>query len=216
MKTRSQLKIIYSNQVLKELELVTNYTFKNLLKHIVEKFKNKNNDEYEFKGYNLSKHIILTPVIRYIKSSHNKNNTYVYVNCLIYNQDIYRDFDDEEDCECDFKTILHCTSSDVTTIPEDPYVFKIAKAIDFINNLNENFVYSKYHDMLIKKSIYNKQILIDKEEAIICKREIHDCIVCYENVDSRLTANCCGAKICRICVNQIEPLKCPNCRNEFY
>ena len=194
-----------------------NHPFKNLLKHITDKCKSKNDFEYELlSGYNFSKNLVLTPVIRYIKSSYDKKNTYIYVNCLIYNQDIYRDFDVDEDCECDFATVLHCHDLDIKTIPDEPYVFKIASAIDFINNLNVDFVYSKYHDSLIKKSVYNKKSLIDKEEAIICKREIHDCIVCYENVDSKLITTCCGKNICRVCVNQITPLKCPNCRNEFY
>jgi hypothetical protein len=201
---------------MKELELMADYPFKNILKHIVDNYKNDSEYSYEFSGYNFSTNLVLTPSIRIINSELNKKNTFVYINCLLYIQDIYRDFEDIDDCETDFVNLLHCHDIDFIKNPSEPCVFKIAKAIDFINNLKYNYIYSKYHDLLINKKKYKKKILIDREEAIICKREIHECIVCYENVSSQLKTVCCGQYICRLCVNQICPLKCPNCRTEFF
>ena len=129
---------------------------------------------------------------------------------LFYNQYIYRNKEDDNYDECEFVSLLHFNEQIICECSKIPFVFKLATALTFIDKIKENFIYSKFHDGLVLKSKYDKQFLIAMEEESICKREINECIVCYEIVSSELQTGCCKKHICRICVENLTPQRCPN------
>ena len=199
---------IYSN-VMKELILITTHQFKNLLTFIRDSCKNKNEFVYEFNSYKFNENFTVIPTIRF--HNYHENAYYVYISCVVYDDFIYKNADDSS-----FATILdYHVNITCEKDPTEPYVFKIAKALDLIKDLNKDYVYSKYHDSLIVAKKYKKMMLIDIEEATLCKREIDECIVCYEPVAEELITRCCEKHICRVCVEQLIPKKCPNCRCDY-
>ena len=205
----------YTNEVLKELKLISTFPFKNLLIHIRDSCKNVSEFNYEFNRYFLDEKFTIVPIIRFIQ--YKNTNTYVYINCLFFNQYIYRnrDFYDEDEEDCEFLNILHFHEQLSCDEKNLPYIFKLANAILFIDKIKEKYIYSKYHDSLMLKTKYSKQILIEMEEDAICKRPINECVVCYEIMSSELKTFCCKQSICRVCVERLNPQKCPYCREEF-
>ena len=98
--------------------------------------------------------------------------------------------------------------------PNLPQVIVIKHILEFIDEINENFVYDIYSDSILFKD--NKSMFL--KELDIFRRNIPDnCGICFETVSNDLKTSCCEQPICRLCINKIKkPVKCPYCRKEFY
>lgn len=197
------------NKVLKELVKINNHKYKYLIKDIIKVFKTTEiYNTYEIDGFMFNKDF---PLIISIS----KNVKQIYLRVSIYNQDIYRIFEDEYFIHTCLLHLDEYIINNNRKLDECLYL-RIIKIIDYVEDLRKNYIYSKYHDALILKYKILNKTQIDMDKDRFCKREIFECIVCYEPVNRELKSVCCKKHICRVCSERIRPLKCPNCRCEFY
>ena len=132
----------FNNLVLPELLLVTNHKFKNLLVNIRDAFKKKNIIiDYSINNYNFSNNLKLTLIIRKSCTLGKEN---VFLNCFVNNLQIYKQDESEYNIN-----LLHVDEIKYKSKKFEHYVFKIAKILDYIDTISDDYVYSKYHDFLI-------------------------------------------------------------------
>ena len=203
-----ELKIIENmNKVLKELNMIEKHKYKHLIKDIIKTLSiTENFKSYDIDGFMFGKYFPINISIC-------KNVKNIYLRFYIYNQDIYRTFDAEYDLNT---CLLHLNEDNIIKKVDDCLYMRIIKIIDYIDILSQKYVYSKYHDLLINKNEVKNLMKLDMDKDKFCKREIFECIVCFDYVSSNLKTTCCNKHICRMCSERIIPLKCPNCRCEFY
>lgn len=206
-RNKDEMKNKNMNKVLKELSILEKHKYKYLIKDILKNLETTDRfKSYQIDGFMFDKHFPINVSIC-------KNIKNIYIRVSIYNQDIYRTFDDEYDLN---SCLLHLEEESINKKIDDCLYLRIIKIIDYIDILSTNYVYSKYHDSLINKNKVKLMTKIDMDKDKFCKREIFDCIVCYDPVCSSLVTTCCQKHLCRMCSERILPLKCPNCRCEFF
>ena len=202
--------------VLYELTLFHNYKYKDLVRYLNIHLNTTKNSvsSYTFKQYNFNNEINICPkIIKY--------GCYTYeLFILINNNRMYSSnyiFDEDDD---DDNSNLKCISSfdeDILKNADNIWIEKIKKIIDFLDNFSDNYIYSPYLDEFISKFEITKKIRLENQINDLCKNTINECIICYNEVNANLTTFCCNKHICRICINKIkEPLKCPNCRKDYF
>jgi len=202
------------NDVLEELVLLHEYKYKELIKYLQFNLSIKQNSSsitsYTFKKYNFNDQITLIPrIFKYSCCSYE-------LVFLVNNNPLYslNDIFDDDD-EISFKCIATFDGNDLK-MEDKPRTEKLKVLIDFIDNFSNNYVYSPYLDEFVLKSLINNKIKIENQLNKLCKKDINECIICYHKVNDNLTTCCCGKHICRICIDKIIPLKCPNCRNDIF
>ena len=198
--------------VLHELVLFYNYKYAELVRFLFNNLNQNNSNikSYTFTNYNFNDQINIIPRIFKFNCC-----TYELV-LLVNNNPIYSliDIFDEDDYT-PLKSIAEFDEDDLKTDGKPP-LEKIKCIVDFLENFRNNYVYNSYFDEFILKSQINKKIRLENQIDELCKTSINECIICYNKVSDDLTTCCCSKHICRICVEKIIPLKCPNCRNETF
>ena len=196
--------------VLNELIIFNGYKYTELVRLVYNNLNlNKKFDlsSYTIRKYNFNNQLDITPRIF-------KFNCCTYELTLLVNTkpmySLIDIFDDDDD------NVLKCLAtfdeSELKIEGKKP-IEKVKLIIDFLDNFINNYIYSRYLDEFVLKSEINKKIKIENQLDQLCKIQVDECIICYNKVEESLTTCCCGKHICRICIDKIIPLKCPNCRH---
>ena len=196
--------------VLYELILFYKYKYTELVKHIRKQLNTQihNISFYTFKNYNFNNKLKIFPrIYKYGCCSYDlviltENNSMYSISNI---------FDEENDLN-----LISTFDEDELKIDGKNCIEKIKIIVDFIDNFSKDYEYSRYLDEFISKNEINRKIKIEEQIDQICKKSVEDCIICYHKVNDNLTTCCCNKHICRICINKIVPLKCPNCRNDNF
>ena len=188
------------NKILQDFTVITKSKYKNIIKDIIQYFK-KTNCCYYLMDYNMNNQLVFDICIQ-------KTNNFSLI-CKITNPSILETI---ENCEDEaFLLQIFNTNNDNLSI-----YLKLEVLLKTIENIRTDYVYSKYHDQLVKEDDLLHKINVDKEIDILCRQEIATCMVCMEDISHNIYTSCCTQNICRLCVNKLEPKKCPNCREIFY
>jgi hypothetical protein len=192
------------NSILNDIVIITTSKYKNIIKDIIKYFNNSCCDGfYYLHDYNFNDILVFDISITKL----NKSNA-LSIACKISNPTILGNDCDEE------SYLLQIL---ITSIQKNSSIYTlIDSALESIENIRNKYVYSKYDDMLIEKTKLHKQNIISKEVDMLCRKQVATCLVCMDDVSHLLYSSCCKQNICRLCINQIEPKKCPNCREVFY
>jgi hypothetical protein len=198
--------------VLRELITFHNYKYKELVRYIYNILNNSEKaiSSYTLRKYNFNDQINIIPKIF-------KFNCCTYELILLIDNNPMYSFIDifDEDDDSPLKCIATFDEIDLK-IENKNSIEKLKIVIDFLENFNSNYTYSPYLDEFILKSQIDNKIKLENQLNELCKTPTNDCIICYNKVHNNLITCCCGKHICRLCINKIIPLKCPNCRNDNF
>ena len=166
-------------------------------------------DIFYIDDFNFSKLIKINIHFNIIYTS----NIRIYLTCRIDRINIYKaEHKSQENTD---PCMISFDLDDISPVHIIP-VFIIAEFLNLIyNNLKQDYEYSKYHDEIILKRKLKNKLLFDLEIEKLCYRQVNECMVCYDQVNSELMTFCCSQYICRMCAIQLKPKKCPNCRKLF-
>lgn len=185
--------------ILRELQFNLNTPYKELA-YDIEKDLREGSD-YRLDSYNFDKDFNVEVRI----------NKFVNDDLLIYflviNSWFYRDMDEEE---AEYSHVLS------HHIDKDKHlIFTVAKAIEFIKELKDKYYYCKFTDHLMDRKTFNKNLKIRLQRNMLCNRENHECVVCYDPTSEYLKCPQCKKQLCRVCEFKLIDYKCPNCRRKF-
>jgi len=201
--------IFYKNVMIELIDIYFNFKYKNILYDINSVFicyeSDKSEYVYNIDNFMFEKNLwVDIDITKIINISGVIIENLFLIEFHIKNHDIF--------CVDVYKKILF--EKKFYFSPNLPQVIVIKHILEFIDEINENFVYDIYSDSILFKD--NKSMFL--KELDIFRRNIPDnCGICFETISNDLKTTCCKQPICRLCVNKIKkPVKCPYCRKDFY
>jgi len=202
----------FYKRVLSELITFHDYKYTELVRFIYNDLNTKCGDvsSYTLRKYNFNEQINIIPRIF-------KFNCCTYELVLLVTNNLMYSLVDifDEDDDNALKCIATFDENELKIESKIP-IEKLKFIIDFLENFSNNYVYSPYLDEFVLKYEINKKIKLENQFNQLCKTPVYECIICYNKVNDSLSTCCCGKHICRLCINKIIPLKCPNCRYQDF
>lgn len=204
--------IFYKNVMIELIDIYFNFKYKNILYDIDSVFSRRPYNEssnteyvYNIENFRFENNLILDlDITKIINLSGVLVENIFSIEFYVKNHDI---------CDNEYKKIL--LDKKFYFSPNLPQVIVIKHILEFIDEINENFEYDLYSDLILFKD--NKSMFL--KELDVFRRNIPDnCGICFETISNDLKTTCCNQSICRLCINKIikKPVKCPYCRKEFY